>query len=75
MDGWVDGWVGGRAGLRIAYSNQKQLSKISLKLISLSTINFTTKSASLVCAPSFLRIVFERNGTTYPNRQGGRNKK
>ena len=27
MDGWMDGWVGGRkepkAGLRIAYSNQK----------------------------------------------------
>ena len=23
MDGWVDGWVDGRAGLRIAYSNQK----------------------------------------------------
>ena len=23
MDGWVGGWMGGRAGLRIAYSNQK----------------------------------------------------
>jgi hypothetical protein len=23
MDGWVDGWVEGKAGLRIAYSNQK----------------------------------------------------
>ena len=23
MGGWVDGWVGGKAGLRIAYSNQK----------------------------------------------------
>ena len=27
MDGWMDGWVGGwmevKAGLRIAYSNQK----------------------------------------------------
>jgi hypothetical protein len=27
MDGWVDGWIGGwmagKAGLRIAYSNQK----------------------------------------------------
>jgi hypothetical protein len=23
MDGWVDGWMGGKAGLRIAYSNQK----------------------------------------------------
>ena len=23
MDGWVDGWVDGKAGLRIAYSNQK----------------------------------------------------
>ena len=21
--GWIDGWMGGRAGLRIAYSNQK----------------------------------------------------
>ena len=23
MDGWVDGWMEGKAGLRIAYSNQK----------------------------------------------------
>ena len=24
MGGWVDGWMDGKAGLRIAYSNQKQ---------------------------------------------------
>ena len=30
--GWVDGWVGGRAGLRIAYSNQKQNKSKSLLL-------------------------------------------
>ena len=24
MGGWVDGWVDGKAGLRIAYSNQKE---------------------------------------------------
>jgi hypothetical protein len=23
MGGWVDGWMAGKAGLRIAYSNQK----------------------------------------------------
>jgi hypothetical protein len=23
MDGWVDGWMAGKAGLSIAYSNQK----------------------------------------------------
>ena len=23
MYGWMSGWVGGRAGLRVAYSNQK----------------------------------------------------
>jgi hypothetical protein len=23
MDGWVGGWMGGKAGLRLAYSNQK----------------------------------------------------
>ena len=23
MGGWMDGWMGGKAGLRIAYSNQK----------------------------------------------------
>ena len=23
-DGWKEGWVGGKAGLRIAYSNQKR---------------------------------------------------
>ena len=25
MEGWMDGWVDGKAGLRIAYSNQKNL--------------------------------------------------
>jgi hypothetical protein len=25
MGGWMDGWMGGKAGLRIAYSNQKEL--------------------------------------------------
>ena len=25
MGGWMDGWVDGKAGLRIAYSNQKSL--------------------------------------------------
>jgi hypothetical protein len=24
VDEWVDGWVAGKAGLRIAYSNQKR---------------------------------------------------
>jgi hypothetical protein len=24
VDGWMGGWVAGKAGLRIAYSNQKQ---------------------------------------------------
>ena len=23
VDGWMDGWMDGKAGLRIAYSNQK----------------------------------------------------
>ena len=27
VDGWMDGWLGGRAGLRIAYSNQKYTTK------------------------------------------------
>jgi hypothetical protein len=25
MGGWMDGWMGGKAGLRIAYSNQKSI--------------------------------------------------
>jgi hypothetical protein len=28
MDGWVGGWMEGKAGLRIAYSNQKLLIKL-----------------------------------------------
>jgi hypothetical protein len=28
MDGWVDGWMAGKAGLRIAYSNQKMLTPL-----------------------------------------------
>jgi hypothetical protein len=31
MGGWVGGWVAGKAGLRIAYSNQKAM-KLSLLL-------------------------------------------
>jgi hypothetical protein len=27
MGGWMDGWMAGKAGLRIAYSNQKPVSK------------------------------------------------
>jgi hypothetical protein len=25
LDGWVGGWMGGKVGLRIAYSNQKDV--------------------------------------------------
>ena len=28
MGGWVDGWKDGKAGLRIAYSNQKLLNNL-----------------------------------------------
>ena len=28
MDGWMDGWVKVKAGLRIAYSNQKLFEKL-----------------------------------------------
>ena len=31
MGGWMGGWVDGRAGLRIAYSNQK----ITLRVLSM----------------------------------------
>ena len=34
MEGWKDGWVGGKAGLRIAYSNQKFKKKPRLKKLS-----------------------------------------
>jgi hypothetical protein len=40
MDGWVGGWVAGKAGLRIAYSNQKYHPQ-SLKLdISTLVLNY-----------------------------------
>ena len=29
VDGWMGGWMGGKAGLRIAYSNQKAVMKSS----------------------------------------------
>jgi hypothetical protein len=34
MGGWVDGWVAVKAGLRIAYSNQKKDIKVILKVLS-----------------------------------------
>jgi hypothetical protein len=33
MGGWVDGWMGGKAGLRIAYSNQKVVKKVHLTIL------------------------------------------
>jgi hypothetical protein len=30
MDGWVDGWMAGKAGLRIAYGNQKNFQKFKI---------------------------------------------
>ena len=32
MGGWMDGWTDGRAGLRIAYSNQKAKNGKILKI-------------------------------------------
>ena len=36
VDGWMDGWVDGEAGLRIAYSNQKQ-TRFTIKVTLLVT--------------------------------------
>jgi hypothetical protein len=33
MDGWMGGWVAGKAGLRIAYSNQKCTNKAENELL------------------------------------------
>ena len=33
-DGWMDGWMNGKAGLRIAYSNQKLFQKWYLATLS-----------------------------------------
>jgi hypothetical protein len=55
VDGWVDGWVGGwmagKAGLRIAYSNQKcknykNGAKDKFKIYIL--VNFTLKLTGLI---------------------------
>jgi hypothetical protein len=35
MGGWVGGWVAGKAGLRIAYSNQKFTAVLKLLITSL----------------------------------------
>ena len=37
MDGWKDGWMEAKAGLRIAYSNQKFM------LFEMSVFNFVTQ--------------------------------
>ena len=38
MDGWVGGWKDGKAGLRIAYSNQKSV-----------VLNFVLKALIIFC--------------------------
>ena len=39
MDGWMDGWKDGKAGLKIAYSNQKrQLKDPNCRFISKESI-------------------------------------
>ena len=48
VDGWTDGWVDGKAGLRIAYSNQK--SKIEDdKLLKKSSHQILTLIIDLAC--------------------------
>jgi hypothetical protein len=39
MDGWMGGWMGGKAGLRIAYSNQKHIFYSVIKWSSLKFSN------------------------------------
>ena len=36
MGGWMDGWMDGKAGLRIAYSNQKWGCNLSSKVINVT---------------------------------------
>ena len=45
--GWVDGWKGGRAGLRIAYSNNK------LNVLTLALMNSAIRSSSSFESLSF----------------------
>ena len=56
MGGWVDGWMDGRAGLRIAYSNQKAmmpLQKVHVRqpfhqlAVKIKAKNVTTKNLHL----------------------------
>jgi hypothetical protein len=48
MDGWVGGWMGGKAGLRIAYSNQKEDAKADIILYLKPLLNFLLES--LLCS-------------------------
>ena len=55
-DGWVDGWMEGKAGLRIAYSNQKvQQSKFMLDKL---RNNIGTKTLDEWDPPLYVHLKF-----------------
>jgi hypothetical protein len=56
VDGWMDGWVAGKAGLRIAYSNQKSsfMKQNELARTTAKTISFKLKIMFFVIFIPFL---------------------
>jgi hypothetical protein len=58
MGGWMDGWMGGKAGLRIAYSNQKFVDcyYCHCKKFAVCVNNVLSGSAVKNTEPSFIKM-------------------
>ena len=58
MGGWVGGWMDGKAGLRIAYSNQKFKLEITdgQALITLSTATATANARKIKQFFTFVQL-------------------
>jgi hypothetical protein len=57
MDGWMGGWMGGKAGLRIAYSNQKTVARRDVLLCKFSSA--LTYRDLTVCSKNIFYLSYE----------------
>ena len=58
MDGWVGGWMGAKAGLRIAYSNQKErLGRLAQRKTIRLVINFSHRERIRISRQIFSSVI------------------
>jgi hypothetical protein len=67
VGGWVDGWMAGKAGLSIAYSNQKSKINIAYSkyFILFQQIKYGGRAELVVSLPAALKVKDSNPSVTY----------